>query len=225
MFDIQKIFSNAGALPSWDQERNGFFKAVKENDGATVQAIGAKYPDCVLWNNGKTPVEIAIRHGADKSLDALIALKANVDVDLGEKKGSLLHVAIACKRIDIAEKLIAAGASVDAKSVRWGGDGYKQKFTALAVAIDRNDRAAVTFLLDKGASTNGGACLVLPGGYDSDGEKFGPVEYARAMNRNRMADFIRHRNETLTAPAAETPAAATPSTPKKARAGKSGQQI
>ncbi len=209
MLNIRKIFTEAAAQPSWEQERNSFFKAVQHDDAATVRATGAKYPDCVSWSNGQMPLEIAIRRGARQSFDALMALNADVNARCGSQEVYPLHAAIAAKRVDFAEKLLDAGARTEKRGWRvMGGNG--EEFTALAVAIEKNDSAAVALLIDKGANPTA-PCLLR----EYARKSFTPIAYARDQGRFALADLVaskiaakkcREAAPAATQPEDETPA-------------------
>jgi ankyrin repeat protein len=180
------------AARSWEQERNGFFESVKSNDVAAVRAVGEKYPECASWNNGMTPLEIAMKHGAADSFDALLAL--NPDVNNHPRGGRYpLHHAIAWNRPDFAEKLIDAGARIDAVNFRFCKLHYGEYFNAMAVAIEKNDGAAVALLIDKGADV-WQACVSPQKKWDSIPVQISAIDYAKKLKRRALVDLMRSKN-------------------------------
>lgn len=94
----------------------------------------------------RCPLELAVHIGNAKAVDLLIAYDAAPDMTWGD--GSLLHVAAANGRVDIAQKLIE----------KWPEMLHKEDHhfnNALHVAAERGYAEMVSFLIDRGLDPHG----------------------------------------------------------------------
>ena len=89
-------------------------------------------------NDGDTPLRLAFVGGAIHVAKLLI--------DRGADSATPLHAAVFSNQFDLAERLIARGADVNAKTT--------VGFTPLHLAVSRNSPVIVNLLLDRGADVN-----------------------------------------------------------------------
>jgi len=120
-------------------------------------------------NNGE-PLTTAVRCGHKEIVELLISKGA--DVNAGEGVQVPLYAAAHSARIDIAERLIDAGANIN-------GDDARKQGCPLEAAVDSEDMKMIELLLSKGADVNKGG--------------WSPLHHAvHVYNMNIVAFLIKH---------------------------------
>lgn len=161
---IQLNIFEAAATGQTDQ-----VQALNENDSSLVNSYA---PD------GFTPLGLATFFGHSETVDALLAVGAEVNAASRETmKLTPLASAMAVGRTDIARTLINYGANVNAKG--------ENDLTPLHTATARGNLEAATLLLDKGADINATT---------KDGKT--PLSYAQERNHPEMVEFLKSRSQT-----------------------------
>lgn len=123
---------------------NGFLKAAARGDMETLQSyLSSKHAREYLKvtdRNGDYALHIAVKHGKNAVIDALLAAGADIEGHNNHGYTPLALAASSGGRIDTLRRLIAANADVNAEL--HGGS------TALSLAVARSSAVAVDILLE-----------------------------------------------------------------------------
>jgi len=121
--------------------------AIHRGDHARLEELLKKGADPdAAEDMRRCPLELAVHIGNTAAVDLLIAHGATPKMNWGD--GSLLHLAAANGRVDIAQKLLAA----------WPEMLHKEDVhanNALHTAAERGHAEMVTFLIDRGLNPHG----------------------------------------------------------------------
>ena len=141
-------------------------------DGALEAAAGAArafhrpHSGFPAWTPSGDPAEVcdealtwAARNDRTEAVELLVARGARLDAD--PYRGTALGWAAACGRVAAIERLVALGADVDQQAT-FGGPDHGEGVTALHLAAQNADEAAIDALLAAGA--NPGLTDALHGG-------------------------------------------------------------
>lgn len=133
--------------------------------------------------DGFTPLQFAAFMGRQNAVDLLLARGANANaVSNGSVKTTTLLVALGGPQPSLAEKIIAAGADVNASGADGYGDDYTKTVSPLHVVARSGDVRLVELLLDRGADIAARA---------EDGRT--PLAVAEQHGNAAMVDLLRRR--------------------------------
>ena len=88
--------------------------------GANVNAV---YNNPSAWEEGYTPLHLAIRRGIEEIIKLLLSKGANVNAEAKDGRTSL-HFATQMGRIKIVEYLLKCGANVNVVCISEGSESY-----------------------------------------------------------------------------------------------------
>ncbi|MEZ0224321.1 MAG: ankyrin repeat domain-containing protein [Alphaproteobacteria bacterium] len=101
----------------WEDAREVFFRAIKKENTALLDAVVKKYPEALEWQTDPgTSLFIALNAGKITSFKHLVDLGADVNGINGNGVGILL-LAARCGTKDFVEFLLERGATVDKRYV------------------------------------------------------------------------------------------------------------
>jgi len=155
----------------------GVFAAAAKGQTDELRSLVEKDPALInaYSPEGFTPLGLAAFFGHAKTIDALLAAGADVNLPSRESmKMPPLGSAMAVERNDIARTLIEHGANVNGKAA--------SDLTALHTAAARGNIESAKLLLDHGADINATS---------TDGKT--PLDYAQERNHPEMVEFLKTR--------------------------------
>ena len=155
----------------------GVFAAAAKGQTDELRSLVEKDPALInaYSSEGFTPLGLAAFFGHAKTIDALLAAGADVNLPSRESmKMPPLGSAMAVERNDIARTLIEHGANVNGKAA--------SDLTALHTAAARGNIESAKLLLDHGADINATS---------TDGKT--PLDYAQERNHPEMVEFLKTR--------------------------------
>ena len=155
----------------------GVFAAAAKGHTDELRSLVEKDPALInaYSPEGFTPLGLAAFFGHAKTIDALLAAGADVNLPSRESmKMPPLGSAMAVERNDIARTLIEHGANVNGKAA--------SDLTALHTAAARGNIESAKLLLDHGADINATS---------TDGKT--PLDYAQERNHPEMVEFLKTR--------------------------------
>lgn len=133
-------------MPCWAGVNDDFRQALKNEDFSHIEELVQRGADVNLtFDNGKTPLMVAAKHGQSELVTALLASGADVNATTDNGGTALMFSAI---RGDLPtiEVLLSHGADTNALA--------KFRWTALMIASVKGHAGAAKILLEHGADGN-----------------------------------------------------------------------
>lgn len=161
------------------------FEAVATGRLERVEELLQQSPDLLnaYSADGFTPLQFAAFMGRQNAVDLLLARGANANaVSNGSVKTTTLLVALGGPQRSLAEKIIAAGADVNASGADGYGNDYTKTVSPLYVVARSGDVRLAELLLDRGADIATRA---------EDGRT--PLAVAEQQGNAAMMDLLRRR--------------------------------